>query len=326
METQATKATRILVPVDGSDLAEQAIAYASALAGPSSKLFLLRVVPHAEAIKSIWGGVVATEAQVEGMSAEAAQQDLERAASVVKCDCTVETEIVTGDPADQIIQTSLRHHVEFIVMASHGRGAVGRWTFGSVADRVARESLVPVMIICPNLNEDTEAAIERVVVSLDGSDLAARALPVAVRIARLRSIPVHLVRVISPATALYPSIALSAPVSDEAYQSAFVNEQFDAEATLSDAAKDVKARGLTVTTELAIGPTVLNIENALQPGDVIVITSHGRGGLRRWLLGSVAERLIRNGKAPVVLVPSAERQAVAEKERVEGFAFAPSQI
>ena len=76
-------------------------------------------------------------------------------------------------------------------MASHGRGAVGRWTFGSVADRVARSSPLPVLIVCPTEGgaDPRHAEITRVVAPLDGSELSQRALPVAESAARRLRVP-----------------------------------------------------------------------------------------------------------------------------------------
>lgn len=324
MDTSITSTPRILVPIDGSELAEQAIGYAVTLAGGAGKLVLLRVVPHAETIRGLWGGVVVSESQFEEMSSNDAAADLERARSLVTTEIDVDMETVAGDPADQIIQSALRHGAELIVMASHGRGAVGRWTFGSVADRVARQSLVPVMIVCPSLAGDLVGRIDRLVVPLDGSPLAAHALPFAITIAHQVDAPLHLVEVINPVASLYPTAAMSGPVADELYEEALDVQQTTASTTLTSSAETARETGVTVTTQIEAGPTVPGIEAVLQPGDVIVITSHGRGGLRRWLLGSVAEKLIRNGKAPVILVPSAERQTVARRAEAPGFAYAPA--
>ena len=323
MGTSLTSAPRILVPIDGSELAEQAIGFAVTLAGPDGRLVFVRVVPHAETIRSIWGGVVASESLVEELAADDAARDLERARSLVTTGIDVDAETVAGDPADQIIQSALRHGAEMIVMASHGRGAVGRWTFGSVADRVARQSLVPVMIVCPSVTDVASGKIERLVVPLDGSPLAAHALPFAITIARQIGAPMHLVEVINPVASLYPTAAMSGPVADELYEEAMDVQQETASSTLTSSAATARDSGIVVSTQIEAGPTVPGIEAVLQPGDVIIITSHGRSGLRRWLLGSVAEKLIRNGKAPVILVPSAERQTVAERVEAPGLAFAP---
>lgn len=324
METRMPVISRILVPVDGSEISEQAIPYAIQCASTDAAVYLLRVIPDPEEISGLWGGVVATEAEVDQMSEEEARDDLNRALTRFAATANVHTEIVHGDPAGQIIQAGLRHTVDLMVIASHGRGAIGRWTFGSVADRVARESPVPVMIVCPTAGEPAPAKIGRIVVPIDGSELASHALPVATTLARQLAAPVHLVRVISPATALYPTIALSAPLSDDSYQTILNNERTAAEQQLGAVAMALLDAGVKATFQIIVGPTVEGIELALIPGDLVVLTSHGRGGIRRWLLGSVAERLIRDGKVPVVLVPSTERQAVALSLTDHAITMAPA--
>lgn len=324
METRLPVISRILVPVDGSELSEQAIPYAIQCASTETAIYLLRVIPDPEEISGLWGGVVATEAEVDQMSEAEAREDLNRALARFQTTEHVHTEIVRGDPASQIIQAGLRHTVDLTVIASHGRGALGRWTFGSVADRIARESPVPVMIICPNAGETTLEKTQRIVVPVDGSELASHALPVATMLARQLDAPVHLVRVISPATALYPTIALSAPLSDDSYQTILNNERTAAEQHLGAIAMALLDAGVKSTFQIIVGPTVEGIEMSLLKGDLAVLTSHGRGGIRRWLLGSVAERLIRDGRVPVVLVPSTQREAVALSLAGHAISTAPA--
>jgi len=324
VDTRMPVISRILVPVDGSELSEQAIPYAIQCASANAAIYMLRVIPDPEEISGLWGGVVATEAEVDQMSEEEAREDLNRALTRFTTTNNVHTEVVHGDPASQIIETGLRHTVDLTIIASHGRGAIGRWTFGSVADRVARESPIPVMIICPIAGEAVPAKLQRIVVPNDGSELASRALPVAAMLANQLDAPVHLVRVISPATALYPTIALSAPLSDGSYQTILNSERTAAEQQLGAIAMALLDAGVTATFQIIVGPTVEGIELALQTGDLAVLTSHGRGGIRRWLLGSVAERLIRDGKVPVVLVPSTERQAVALSLADHAISMAPA--
>jgi nucleotide-binding universal stress UspA family protein len=212
-----------------------------------------------------------------------------------------------------------------IVMASHGRGAVGRWTFGSVADRVARGSLIPVTIICPEPDEGIAGVeVRRIVVALDGSDLSHRALPVARDLAVRLSVPVLLVQAINPAASLYPSLAAGAVASEDVFEETFHSEEEQAAGNLRNAEQQLRARGIEVTTSVQVGPTIAAIESVVEPGDVIVITSHGRSGIRRWLLGSVAERLIRCALAPVILVPAAERERVGATEAVHAFAPLPA--
>ena len=183
----------ILVPLDGSNLAEQALPYAEKLAEPGCQLILLEV----------------GEVGDDDVSA------LERHAG---CDFRLESAV--GDPAEQILQVARDLGVGMIVMTTRGRGAVERWAFGSVADVVTRTSPVPVFVIRPRDGE-TEIApvIQRVVVPLDGSPLAEEALPTATSLARRLHVPVHLVTAIDATKILpvemMPTVAFDAALYEE---------------------------------------------------------------------------------------------------------------
>jgi nucleotide-binding universal stress UspA family protein len=206
---------------------------------------------------------------------------------------------------------------------------MGRAFIGSVADRVAQASTVPVMLIHPRAEDDLlpafdEATCRRMVVPLDGSERARSALPVATRLARQLGAGIHLIRVVPSRRQILAS--RDAGVSGNLYQrlvqatraepGAEDAELYYQEYTesISDAlgaeAARVRAAGVDTTSELLIGSTVASITDALTRDDVIVMTSHGQGGVRRWLMGSVAEKLIHMAAAPIVLVPDPARKAV----------------
>jgi nucleotide-binding universal stress UspA family protein len=160
----------------------------------------------------------------------------------------------------------------------------------------------------PSESEPPPVAIRRLVIPLDGSALAEEALPTAQALATRLGVPLHLITAIDvlreiPAE-LGPVVAFDRGVYDK------TRTQLDAAATsrLTQVSDQLQRDGLHVTTEIVHGSPFAAIADAVHPGDVIVMTSHGRGGVRRWLLGSVAEKLVREAPVPVVLVPVAVRQ------------------
>ncbi|HET8524279.1 MAG TPA: universal stress protein [Thermomicrobiales bacterium] len=301
--------TLILVPLDGSPLAEQAIPYASALAGAQGTLLFLQATSDTEPVYGFLGNIEATRDEVGAAYVEGARQELaaaqERWQQVTP---TVETMVVSGDPADEILRVAGERKCSMIVMASHGRGALGRWTFGSVADRVARTSSVPVMIVRPQdaMPEIALPVIRRVLVPLDGSKLSQEALPVAGSIASRLGISVLLVRVINVTQALAPYPSMAAAYPPEVYQQLEADMRTDAQNSLDPAAKTLTSQGVEVSTAVESGGAAHSIEDATEQGDIIVMTSHGRSGIRRWLLGSVAEQLVRHATVPVILVRAAD--------------------
>lgn len=269
----------ILVPVDGSDLAEQAMPYAKALADPGAPIIRLTVRQD--------GGdeLVVRERQT---------------------DARIQLETGIGNPVQQILWVAQARDAELIVMTTHGRGAIGRWAFGSVADQVTRTSPVPVLVVHPRPGDTPSVApsVRRLVVPLDGSALAATALPLALTLARRLEVPIHLVTIIEPTGPLSIELAATAVVDAERLADRLAQLRSAAEALLAEPGERLMHAGVTTSWEVLHGSPDLVIADTVQPGDLLVLTSHGRGGLKRWLLGSVAEKLIRAGPVPVLLVRS----------------------
>jgi nucleotide-binding universal stress UspA family protein len=270
----------ILVPLDGSDLAERALPYAEALAAPGCQLILLEVGQDEEEFTL-----------------------LDR-----HSDSCARLETATGDPAQTILQVARDLGVGLIVMTTHGRGALGRWAFGSVADTVTRTTPVPVMVVRPRAGEAEAAPImRRVVVPLDGSPLAEQALPTAQALAQQLNVPVHLVTAID-LTSLLPVEMMPTMAFDAVLYAETVDKvRTEAEARLTQAAEQLHRAGLEATWEVLSGSPFLVISDAVAAGDLLVMASHGHSGAKRWLLGSVAEKLIREAPVPVVLVPTGDR-------------------
>lgn len=303
--------TRILVPLDGSYLAEQAIPYAVALAGTDGEIVFFEATPEAEPRRDLSGDIKATAAEVDQFAHSETEGALREAASrwTSVLGKTPAFEVATGDPTEAILAATERLGCGIVVMASHGRGALQRLAFGSVADRVARASHVPVLIVRPKEDQKDvhTSEIRRLLVPLDGSPLAAEALPVATALAARLGIPVHLLQAINPASLLTPTPVGTGGYGAEIYTEIEDELEAGAAENLGEAAQDAGTAGVPVTTAVVEGPPVSAIEDAAKAGDVIVMTSHGRSGFKRWLLGSTAEKLIRTGPVPVVLVPASTR-------------------
>jgi nucleotide-binding universal stress UspA family protein len=148
----------------------------------------------------------------------------------------------------------------------------------------------------------------RIVVPLDGSALAEQALPQAIELAQATKTPMHLVRVLDfsylAKLAGYP--IHGAYVEMTAFQQALQEEHDSAEAYLAAKQDELASQGLTVTTAMFNGSPAPEIVAATEPGDAIVMSTHGRGGLARWFLGSVAEGIVRRATVPVMLIRATE--------------------
>ncbi len=307
--------TVVLAPVDGSTRALRAVPWAAKLAGPSGTVVLLRVIPpqpeYAKTLLSLVGDKDAVQGIQDAWS-RIAKTDLDEAAALLSgSGVPVEQMVTEGEPDEEIVATAARRDVEMIAMASHGRGAVGRAIFGSVADRVARTAPVPNLILrAPDEVADQSVVVSRLVVPLDGSQIAERALPVAGALARQFDAPVHVVRAVDATSSLpiAPGVlevapAVTAEVTDRIWQEA----ESEARSTVATAVSRLQAEGVDASGAILNGSPFFAISEATQLGDLLILTSHGRGGVRRWLLGSVAEKLVREADAPVLLVPALER-------------------
>jgi nucleotide-binding universal stress UspA family protein len=204
---------------------------------------------------------------------------------------TIETRIAHGGPAERIVGDAA--DADLIVMSTQGAGGGGRLLFASVADRVARHAPAPTLLLRGGHHPVAAQPVRRIVAALDGSLAAERALPVATLLAKKLGVPVHLVsvsdQITSRAERALPN-DLPAP-RDEA-----------SDAYLGRAAASLQVLDVSTSTEVRSGPAAAEVMATLGSGDLLIITTHGQGAARRWQIGNVAEKLLRQAAAPVVLV------------------------
>jgi nucleotide-binding universal stress UspA family protein len=306
MSSSETEQRRILVPLDRSDVSRQAIPYALAAARPGDEIVVLHAIP----IPDISPVMLPKPISVADLSRELrkdAAEDLEETLKRIRTPegVTISSMIVDGHPAEDIVSHSTTDGVAMVVMTTAGRGAVGRLTFGSVADRVSRTSPVPVLLVRANPGAQSDwhapASIRRLVVPLDGSGRARQALPKAAALAKHLDVPVLLVSVNE---AERMSLVYGSAFSAAAYAEIAENAERELDTMLTKAADELRTDGVEVDQRVLMGGTAYAINAIAERDDIIVMTSHGRSGVRRLLLGSVAEQLVRTAKVPVLLVPS----------------------
>ena len=139
---------KILVPLDGSELAECVLPHVEAISRGCSigKVVLLEIVepPPAWAIEGV------DPVALQGANEKAAKEYLSKIQSQLASDgFNVSAEVLMGKAAETIIEFAKRNAVDLIAIATHGRSGIGRWVFGSVADRILRSSHVPILMIRP---------------------------------------------------------------------------------------------------------------------------------------------------------------------------------
>jgi nucleotide-binding universal stress UspA family protein len=294
---------RILVPLDGSETAEAALAYVALL--PSERVRLLAVESDRANLTAVCTTARDCRTYLEAVAAPLREQGRD-----------VDTLVAFGNPAEQIL--ALAAAADLVVLGSHGHGGVKRFVLGSVADEVARHAPVPVMVVRGGAVLPPAVQVTRIVVPLDGSDLAEQAVPVAAAVAADLGVPVHLMRVLD-VDALRATVQAGIHAA-AAYLRSQEEIQRYAEEYLAEQVQQLRNRDLTATAEVLIGSPAVTLLDAIRPDDLVVMTTHGRGGVRRWLLGSVADKLVRAAAAPVLLVPANGPESAAPDEEPHGSA------
>ena len=307
------KLDKILVPLDGSMLAEGALATACDFAARDGATISLLRAAEAMALP----GANTVEAQVT-----AVREAEEYLAAVVKRLADkgikrVETHVWYGAAAASIVEAASVQKADLIVMCTHGRSGVGRLVLGSVAESVLRGTTAPILIVRADrapLEVPRERGrprglpmYRRALVPLDGSMIAEAIVPFILEIAGPLDMEVALLRVVVPAPPLVIEGSTHAVVED------VQKLRSDAEEYLAPVAAALRARGVHVTTHVRVGDAVGEILAGARESeaDLIAMTTHGRGGLGRLLFGSIAEAVLRQAEVPVFLMRQTKAQVAA---------------
>lgn len=318
---------RILVPLDGSEEAEGILPFVTAIVrGTEATVTLLAVIdtnsmevarPRPEAQSSMAPGSLFVTGSREQpivdtyrtQSEEAAEEEAKTALRVIArrlADQGVEArvEASSGPVAEEILRVAKKEGSDLIAMSTHGRGALGRAILGGVTDKIIHSSNVPTLTITPERAKTywgDGVVLSKILVPLDGSGLAETALPYVEALARDLSLDVILARVLKLS-------GLYAPYSGPPYvDSGPIEAEIEREAVeyLKEVASLLEAKGLNASYKLLRGATAKAITELARetPQDIIALTTHGRSGLTRWVLGSVAEALVRASGDPVLVIP-----------------------
>lgn len=299
----------ILVPLDGSELAEKALKSAAQIAvamaqrageGPAVRLVLLRVASP----MAILAADPLLYDEMIYMGVDEAQTYLNLAATTLSvAPAVVETVVVTGSPADAIVHYAEDNNIDLIVMSSHGRTGSSRWVYGSVAEKVMHHAPCATAIIRAHV------AVEmfqnhKLLVPLDGSELAERALAPALALAGAVQAHIVLLRVVAGREPLAESMTPVGERIEEALTAAGAQERAEAEAYLQRiyGVSDNQHLFFDVqSTDGDVADAIVSYADA-QHVDVIVMSSHGRSGIGRWLHGSVAEKVLRGANCATVII------------------------
>jgi nucleotide-binding universal stress UspA family protein len=298
--------TKMLIPLDGSKTAEQVLPFAQILAATLKlPVELLDVVD----ISAMSAHIASDKARYLGTLIAKAEQvnreylsDITGGLSGFKVTCTV----VRGKPADAIIERAAAEKGTLIAMATHGRSGLNRWMLGSVAEKVLRGSSNPLFLVRAHEEEATDGAatIKSIVVPLDGSELAESVLSTVTAVAKTLDLEVVLIRAYELAASAYYGSEDYLPNYEEMRR----HVKAEVESYLAEKADTLKAAGCPRVSWVALeGPSAVQIADYSHkhPGAVVVMCTHGRSGMSRWVLGSVTEKVVRHSSDPVLVLHAA---------------------
>jgi nucleotide-binding universal stress UspA family protein len=294
---------KILIPLDGSQVAERVLPFARMLADALKlPIELVEVVDiaamsaHIAADKARYFDKMITEGE------RISREYLDKTAANLGGVKVVGT-VLRGHAADVITERASAEPGTLIAMATHGRSGVNRWLLGSVAEKVLRGTKSPLLLVragFDNAGADT-VSLKTVVVPLDGSETAESALPTVTEVAKALNLEVVLCRAYELAASAYYGSEAYLPNYEE------MTKQVKAEAEdyLREKAEALKAAGLPKVSLVALEGSGAEqiIHYARQHHDALVaMSTHGRSGVGRWVLGSVTEKVVRHSDDPVLVI------------------------
>jgi nucleotide-binding universal stress UspA family protein len=307
---------RILVPLDGSELAEQVLPYVRILGkGLGARIELLRVFDHVPPSLADPAHRMYLDQVVLSVRNEAKDYLEGVAASLEKdglaASCTVHEGDHASHVASYIVSEGEREPATLVAMSTHGRSGISRWLLGSVADKVLHATTSPLFLVRPRQHENVtpEVRLKTVIVPLDGSAFGEQVLPHVVALADALRQRVILIRVAPPAwgyRALQEGLlqAPLAPIEDPPTLA-----EPGAREYLNGVSAKLRQWGVSsveVCSPRGVpADAILDAAERVQDS-FVAMTTHGRSGIGRWLLGSVADRVVRYCPAPVLVVRASE--------------------
>jgi nucleotide-binding universal stress UspA family protein len=294
---------KILVPLDGSKISENVLPYARAFAAAANiPVHLLQVTDLESLIPSVAvqqdraHNVLTTEREHNG-------DYLKEIAASFPDPAAVSCSVRIGKPAEVIIEVAAIQLDTLIAMATHGRSGVRRWLLGSVAEKVlhgADSDVLLIRAIEPIERKRGTAYLERLVVPLDGSQLAEKVVPCAIDLAKKMNLEVILLRVY-----LMPGVAYPTGRYVPDWQMLDKETRQRASEYLQIQIKQLQNQGLDrVSFRVVEGSAAEKIIEVARENaeSLILMSTHGASGLGRWVLGSVTERVIRHADTAVLVV------------------------
>ena len=282
----------VLVPLDGSKAAEAVIPYVELIASRSeASVHLLTVVRDQDG---------------EAKAGEALAYLSDRATALHPLSCS--TSVKSGEEAQVILAEADAGDADLIAMSTHGRSGMMRWVLGSVATKVLHGASRPLLLVRARDQADRPpAVIDRIVVPLDGSQLSLTVLPYVEELAEALGASLVLYNAVLPLD-IYPGTEMT-----PARVGGIIDDLLaQGQSFLAEVAREIEGRGkVKVRSVVTIGfpvDEVVRVAGEVNAG-LIALATHGRSGVNRWVMGSVADGVVRRSSLPCLLVRPQEAAA-----------------
>lgn len=312
--------SKVVIPLDGSELAEGVLPHvAEVIRDRGSQVYLLSVAPL---MKGMSPAAVDAPPPPDGVRGERKRVEEELVAylqTVAKelepVAADVQVGVRFGRQADEILAFVSDVGADLIAMSTHGRSGIGRWVFGSVADRMLRGAACPVLLVRARSRGAVTAPLPRtpyecILVPLDGSELAEQVLPYVKALIRPNHTSIHLVSVLTTGLGdRTVALLTSYPPGLRLATTALHHAEIQLRSYLRSVAAVLRERGAAVHIAIQRGSPADEILAcaAKVEADLISMTTHGFSGLSRWVYGNVAGKVLQGAHAPVLLVrPASE--------------------
>jgi len=296
----ATMYDRILVPLDGSELAEVSLPYAEEIAARLGSSITLIYLSHSEKDPSYRMHKIYLDNVLDSTTKE-----IKKLLKGSPEEAKIESAILVGHPAEEIVKHADKEDIGLIVIATHGRSGIKQWPMGSVASKIITATRRPIMLIrvnevvSPDIRD--KGAINKILLPLDGSKESEAIIPHVKEMASNFNSEVVLFQTISLAYPTYTADAFAYVTYSDQQMDSMKASALDYLAKIGD---DLSKKDIEVKSDVRFGPAADEIVNYADEinTDLIAMTTRGHSGMGRWLFGSTTARVMKGGNTNLLLV------------------------
>ena len=294
---------RILVPLDGSEHAERIGGWVTGFAkSVGAEAELLAVVSPAQRTTP---GPEADPEFIDPAVQQARRYIEHRALAFAEVGVKATANVAIGNPAEEIVKRAASAEIDMIAMATRRESALARGILGSVTDRVLHSTPVPLLTIRPVEAQNTFAKAGRpgiIVAPLDGSELSEAAVPVSLFLAKATGAEVLFLQALPSPYVAAGELGVQFSTNDYGMS----EEREEVFRYLTAFVEQAGREGVEATARATVGSAAECIIEAVenQPGGLVVMGTHGASGFKRWVVGSVTDKVIRSCGHPVLVLPS----------------------